>query len=73
MAGERKFVTEKIRRVLLKEYFMKEIKKARRDLVRARTAPVPVRPYASQILQMVWGERQKAQYGHRLRSVQGRS
>ncbi len=28
MAGERKFVTEKIRRVLLKEYFMKEIKKA---------------------------------------------
>ena len=28
MAGERKFVTEKIRRVLLKEFFMKEIKKA---------------------------------------------
>ncbi len=28
MAGERKFVTEKIRRVLLKEYFMKEVKKA---------------------------------------------
>ena len=28
MAGERKFVTENIRRVLLKEYFMKEVKKA---------------------------------------------
>ncbi len=28
MAGERKFVTENIRRVLLKEYFMKEVKRA---------------------------------------------
>jgi len=28
LAGERKFVTENIRRVLLKEYFMKEVKKA---------------------------------------------
>ena len=28
MAGERKFVTENIRRVLLKEYFMREVKKA---------------------------------------------